>query len=639
VKRLVALGLSVTLFGAVEILAQTDDELPLAKTPFDAKQARTFQQQWAKQLGKEMVYTNTIGMKMVLLPPGEFRMGGHPESARREIARLKVADPETYERLKSRFPTLNRRVRITRPFYMGAHEITVGQIRQFVEISGYKTQAERGLHYGHPGRSSGHTWRTPMRYRSEYKDVQTDDHPVMHLCWYDCQEFCDWLNAKEGEEYYLPTSAEWEYACRAGTMTPFSFGDFEDYDQIAEQYAWMSEDHKRAPYPIPVGQKKPNNFGLYDMHGNMWELVADRNHDLYMYLSPVNDPPGPAWMNEIRDGRTMIRGGSFDWPKYGATSDVTIRIRKDSHQHAHVGFRVARRIKGAQGVPPAPEFEGPTVRGKLDPSEIVDPAAAQKTAITDQRPKDLKIDLGNGVHIDLVLIPAGSFMMGSLKGPRYEKPLQKVTLTKPFYMAIYEVTQAQWQAVMRRDASLTRLDDWKWQGMTAFLGPNKPMPQISWSESSQFIQKLRTKIQGHEFSLPTEAQWEYACRAGSTTDYCFGDDPEVLHQYALVCKVGPDGFRDEPSSLAVGQKKPNAWGLYDMHGSLWEHCADWYAQDYYANSPVQDPSGPKEGTRRVVRGGSRYRYGLFARSAFRCSFHPDTSPYSDTGLRLVINLP
>jgi len=154
--------------------------------------------------------------------------------------------------------------------------------------------------------------------------------------------------------------------------------------------------------------------------------------------------------------------------------------------------------------------------------------------------------------IDFCKIPAGRFMMGE-KGSQRE-----VTIAKDFYLGKYPVTQAQWQAVMGNNPSHFKGD------------PNLPVESVSWDHCQQFLKKLNDEIGKKLFRLPTEAEWEYACRAGSTGDYCFGDDVNKLREYGW-CREN-SGSKTQP----VGKLKPNAWGLYDVHGNVWEWCEDWY---------------------------------------------------------------
>jgi sulfatase modifying factor 1 len=196
-------------------------------------------------------------------------------------------------------------------------------------------------------------------------------------------------------------------------------------------------------------------------------------------------------------------------------------------------------------------------------------------------------------------IPAGTFMMGS---PETEKDRNsnetqhKVTITKAFYMQTTEVTQGQWTAVMGTEP---------WKGKpTGKEGPNYPAVYVSWDDAVAYCKKLSEK-ESKTYRLPTEAEWEYACRAGTKTMWSFGDDEKVLGDYAWYGENAWD--IDEKYAHQVGQKKSNAVGLYDMHGNVFEWCNDYYGPDYYKQSPEKDPTGHEKdsfNTPRVFRGGS-----------------------------------
>jgi formylglycine-generating enzyme required for sulfatase activity len=224
-------------------------------------------------------------------------------------------------------------------------------------------------------------------------------------------------------------------------------------------------------------------------------------------------------------------------------------------------------------------------------------------------PKELAVDLGGGVRMEFVLVPAGSFMMGDEKGEAWERPVHKVTITKPFYLGKFEVTQEQWQAAMGNNPS-------------EFKGPKNPVDSASWGDCQAFLARLNEKSRsgGAKFSLPTEAQWEYACRAGTVTRFSFGDDSENLGDYAWW-------WKNAMSTHPVGQKKPNNWGLHDMHGNVKEWCADWFGDDYYANSPPDDPVNADSGGSRVSRGGSwLIDYPDDSPDYFRCAFRDGNGP-------------
>ncbi len=218
--------------------------------------------------------------------------------------------------------------------------------------------------------------------------------------------------------------------------------------------------------------------------------------------------------------------------------------------------------------------------------------------------KKLPRTFTNSVGMKLVLIPAGEFQMGSPaneKSRESDEKQHRVKITKPFYMQTTEVTQAQWKAIMGSNPS-------------RFKGDNLPVEQVSWNDVQEFLKKLSAK-EGVKYRLPTEAEWEYACRAGSTTRFCFDDDDSKLSEYAWY------RGNSRKKTHSVGQKKANTWGLYDMHGNVWEWCQDWYDKDYY-KSPAEDPQGPLTGEFRVLRGGSWYDNVMNCRSAFRLGFEP-----------------
>ena len=238
-------------------------------------------------------------------------------------------------------------------------------------------------------------------------------------------------------------------------------------------------------------------------------------------------------------------------------------------------------------------------------------------------PKELNVDLGKGVKLELVLIPAGEFMMGSPDSDEDanadEKPQHRVRITKPFYLGKYPVTQEQWEAVMGSNPSDVK-------------GPKNPVETVSWDDCQKFLGKLNAKLAAGagKFQLPSEAQWEYACRAGSKTRYCFGDDQSKLGDYASY--AANSGAKTHP----VGEKKPNAWGLYDVHGNVWEWCQDRYdGVYYYAESPMDDPTGPTGGSYRVFRGGGWGDPARRCRSANRLRVRPENR-FNGLGLRVSL---
>ena len=251
------------------------------------------------------------------------------------------------------------------------------------------------------------------------------------------------------------------------------------------------------------------------------------------------------------------------------------------------------------------------------------------------------VDFGEGVKLEMVLVPAGKFKMGLTKKELadfkvgYQEDMKKtknrelgkkeietvnlimnvqgkqheVTLTKPFYMGKHEVTQEQYEAVMGKNPSEEK-------------GNKLPVTDVSWNDCQEFIKKLNAKTDGG-YRLPTESEWEYSCRAGTSTAYSFGDS-----------LTKSDANIDSGGSKAVGSYKANAFGLYDMHGNVWEWCEDWHGEYPFA---VTDPKGPATGNRRVLRGGCFFDNALKAGSSFRHGLAPVPGEYR-IGFRLARTL-
>jgi formylglycine-generating enzyme required for sulfatase activity/predicted Ser/Thr protein kinase len=267
---------------------------------------------------------------------------------------------------------------------------------------------------------------------------------------------------------------------------------------------------------------------------------------------------------------------------------------------------VVRQSDSKQGREPSPRTtpEEPEVEPTL-PRHDPDPASHETFT--------------NSIGMELVYITPGSFMMGSPTGEakRWNDEQQhRVMLTEGFYMGVTEVTQAQWTAVMSTNPSY-------------FKGDDRPVEKVNWHDAVAFCEEL-SRREGRRYRLPTEAQWEYACRAGSTTAFSFGNNESDLGQYGWY------GSNSGEQTHPVAQKKPNGWGLHDMHGNVWEWCQDWYDDDYYQRSPEQDPINTQTNTDRVLRGGSWNDLPRGCRSAFRGRFSPDAR-IGNLGLRVCLD--
>ena len=234
----------------------------------------------------------------------------------------------------------------------------------------------------------------------------------------------------------------------------------------------------------------------------------------------------------------------------------------------------------------------------------------------------------NSIGMTLRLIPAGEFLMGSLAKGSYEMnelPQHKVVISRPFYLGMYPVTQAEYLKVMNKNPSSNSGDD------------RLPVENVSWFDAVDFCNaqsaieglppfyRINAKVvdvpdwSSAGYRLPTEAQWEYACRAGTTTRFSCGDKQTLLREYAWFV------LNAKQKTHPVGELKPNAFGLHDMHGNVFEWCWDGFNSNYYAQSPIEDPRGPEQSSSRMSRGGSFLHPGQFVRSATRCLSIPDSA--------------
>ena len=256
-------------------------------------------------------------------------------------------------------------------------------------------------------------------------------------------------------------------------------------------------------------------------------------------------------------------------------------------------------------------------------TEVADSIPAEATTSPDPADSppaatDLPEDYTNVIGMQFKLIPVGDFLMGSPEddsGKEDDKtPQHRVQITKPFYMGIHEVTQEQYEQVVGENPS-------------HFKGPSLPVECVSWDDASEFCARLSEMDAANDYRLPTEAEWEYACRAGTTTKFSHGDNLSPDHAWY--------GGNSDDKTHPVGEKCANPWGLYDMHGNVWEWCADWYDPEYYGTTPFDAPKGPITGSHRVDRGGCYRYHGGNCSSANRSRLKPD-SRISVVGFRVVV---
>jgi formylglycine-generating enzyme required for sulfatase activity len=581
---------------------------------------------YAKRAGIKDVQTeldlgSNVVMKLTLIPAGKFIMGAQgDEWVTIEGVPVLVRKGEKDAREYEGPP---REVTISQPFYMGICEVTQ---EQYGQIMG----------------------NNPSKYKGK-------THPVEQVWpWELAAEFCEKVSAKTGRRVALPTEAQWEYACRAGSKTLFFFGDDEadvhKYANVPETTPGNPAEQKpcsacqgtgrnntsggenlvacercngkgKEPNaggkPVgtaPVGSCLPNNFGLYDMAGNVAEFCSDWCVESFV-SAPTLDPAGPGF------SPPGTCGGPYHVSRKGLGS-ASRPMHAPTRIPPQIGIRVVVALKslavpGATAPVPAKAgtlsrpTAGAATAGPGDPKVRVPPgcrAAPGAQAEPYTKSGWAQAIVHGATGLEMVYIPAGGFFMGSTEDETwatpFEWPQHRVTLTKGFYLGKTEVTQAQWEKVM--GVNPARFKN---------AGPEAPVEMVSWDDCQAFCKKAAGGLR-----LPTEAEWEYACRAGTRGLYAGELD-----------EMGWYLGNSEGSTRAVGTRRPNAWGLYDMHGNVWEWCLDREDGGFsgnsvadanqraarYPNVAVTDPAGPKAGGGRLLRGGSWADYPRYCRSAER----------------------
>jgi formylglycine-generating enzyme required for sulfatase activity/serine/threonine protein kinase len=553
---------------------------------------------------------NSIDMTLNLIPDGKFMMGST------------VDDKDAWTTEKPR-----HNVRISRPFYMGICEVTQ---EQFEAVMG----------------------------TNSVDLTSTGQHPVTQVSWLDAVRFCNALSvreglapyydvngdkvaipAKNGPGYRLPTEAEWEYACRAGTNTKYSFGDDAS---LMDNYGWHHENCGGLFHP--VGQKRPNDFGLYDMHGHVEEWCSDVFDGGYYMRAPPVDPS----LDSGNFGR-VTRGGSRDNDPRGCRS----ASRGIGDHPWCIGFRLARwqslgnktPANSAKSVAP---FSNESKTAKLAGEAnhrvplTVGPKPASSGFKSTVAPKLRGDWTSPTTKMAFVRIKGGEFNMGSPDDDKgafnTEKPAHLVRIS-PFSLGVIEVTQAQYADVTGSNPSYFSSTGGGSDRVMSKPSDQRPVEMVSWLDAIRFCNALSKKDglapfyqlsgenveipdrKGAGYRLPTEAEWEFACRAGKTTKYSFGNDPAVLGEHGWF------GANSAAVSHPVGEKRPNDLGLYDMHGNVWEWCSDGWDPHYYKVTPDDDPPGASGASTQVFRGGGWDSEPRECRSANRYRFAPGNRSY------------
>ncbi|MBI5397353.1 MAG: SUMF1/EgtB/PvdO family nonheme iron enzyme [Verrucomicrobia bacterium] len=610
-----------------------------------------------KQLGS--VYKNSVGGEMVYIPPGEFMMGSTKEEQAWALAN---GANEVSVKREGEAP---RKTAIKNGFWLGRTEVTVGQWKEFVMATGYKTDAEKKGEATYALDRQKKAWERNLKGAS-WRDPgfdQEDNHPVGCVSWNDSVAFCEWLTERErkagrlsaGQAVRLPTEAEWEYACRAGSPSKFWWGESKEdgkdrlnWYETADGFRWVSPvDH--------YGDRGRNAFGLADMLGNVYEWCLD---DCDVKQAHEESYKGNA-------GRRVLRGGSF----HHGPGDVRCAYRYSSppsHSDSRNGFRVCVGV-GLSGAAAA------TAMGK---GGILAPAETRVRALT-TKPKVgevFTLDIGKGVAMELMGIPPGEFLMGSTKeeqawavaSGRKEEEVKregeaprKATIKQGFWMGRTEVTVGQWKEFVtatgyrteaekrgfvdsapRTGQSLEgRVDGLSWRdpGFGSPPQDNHPVCCVIWNDAVAFCEWLTERERkagrlgaGQVVRLPTEAEWEYACRAGTAGKWWWGDVGK--ESKGRLNWSGPaDGFQFTSLVDHYGARGRNGFGLADMSGNVQEWCLD----DYDAAGAHEEAY--KGGALRVLRG-STFTGDLGTTRCAARSFRTHNHSNSYNGFRVAVGV-
>ena len=668
----------LTLEASAPPIVATDSEKPLgptppplAKAPFSEEEAKQHQKVWADYLGVPIEKEISLGqdksgkdltLTMVLIPPGEFMIGEIDTEQKKWLAEAKAEHPNAKE---DSFIAINmedhRFVRITKPFWLSKLEFKTGQFRRFVESTDYTTDAETsGKGAFRPAAGKGFE-RLPELNWDNWGKFSFDPGPVVNVSWNDAAKCCEWLSSQHPDmAFSLPTEAQWEFACRAGTKN--SLYDCESAEQL-RQYAQFGDEVR---FIQRGGQLRPNAFGLYDMLGNVTEWCSNWAARYDEESQPVDDPAGPSAPGKY--AWRAIRGGSFMHNIWRVRSSKRDFYAPDSCFFDR-GFRVAAAItndlihkesitknSAADHAADTKLFQWPT---DVPPPAIApfDTEQAKQHQEAWAKHLGVPVEYENSIGMKFRLIPPGEFLMGStpdeieaaspVAGKRdewsefvaSEGPQHRVILTRPLYLGTTEVTQEQYQQIIKNNPSLFSSDaKGKESEAVADLDTtNFPVDGASWYDAVAFCTKLSQREQLAAFDhkpglnvkpmeatgyrLPTEAEWEFACRAGTGTQIT-GDKKSKALLETCWFAANSDG-----RTHAVGELKANPLGLLDMQGNVWEWVQDSWESSFYgsfSDQPAIDPCRPIQSeSLQVIRGGYWRDRPTFCRPSCRYANTPD----------------
>lgn len=436
-------------------------------------------------------------------------------------------------------------------------------------------------------------WMAVMNENPSDPKFRSMQLPVNNVTWEECKEFIKRLTNLTKVAFRLPTEAEWEYAARGGKYSKnFVYAGSNNVDDVA---VYDSEDLEYDDMkPAIVASKTPNELGIYDMSGNVWEWCEDYYSDNYYEEAPELNPKGPESPPDPTYLRRVLRGGSW-WVDF---DECTVSYRNYDDQDDRdwdYGLRL---------VIDHPENLNPSSNFRLKQLEREKVNGSVNANLEDRRLK----------------LTATNVQDGDADSDEY--PAHEVTLST-YYIGQTEVTQELWKAVMGSNPSV-------------FKGGKRPVECVSWDDCQTFIQKLNA-LTGQKFHLPTEAEWEYAARGGNKSKgYTYSGSNNVRD---VAWCGGWSQYNNAGETHPVGMKVQNELGIYDMSGNVDEWCQDWYDSDYYSVSPKINPTGPSYPsdpvhTRHVIRGGCWFGVVWYCRVSSRANPANDQCYYY--GLRLAL---
>ena len=528
--------------------------------------------------GGERAAFPPTGVEMVLIPGGSVWVGCVP------------SDGACYPEEKP-----GRMVTLTSAFWLDVTEVTVGAYRVFAA-------------------ATGRSLPPPPAFR------QDDTHPVVNVSWQDAAEYCAWAGKR------LPSEVEWEAAARAGRAEwIYPTGTAISPESVNFGGALARD---RFAYTAPVASFPPNPLGIHDLAGNVWEWVADW-FSPDAAAAPAVDPRGPSGGSQ-----RVMKGGAWNSQPVSLRISNRGRFPPDTRRDT-VGFRCARDVGGeaAARSAPAPSAVPREVPAPAPPATPVptpehpDPLPAVPSSLVPTPkpavpavPQDLR-KARDAAGLEMVFLPPATFQRGCVLGDAScfadEQPRHAVTLTQGFFVHVTEVTVGAFRAFAAATGK-------KMVEVPSWADDTHPVVNVTWEDAQAYCRWIGGR-------LPTEAEWEYAARGGvGGRRYPWGDS--IDHDHANFDGLG--GRDTFPKSAPVGSFPANGFGLHDTAGNVWEWCADYYAERAYGTEAVSDPSGPAEGVRRVVRGGSWTSDPGRLRTSYRFSLEPATESLS-VGFRCV----